>query len=152
LKAPRGTINAGAAGVRVSGNLNIVVLQVLNAFNIQVQGVTVGIPGTTAPNIGALSDASAASGAATKAITSTGQGNNNNAQPSILIVEIEGYGGDDDEPVQEPQPDQRKRTDGQHASYDPYSPVHLLGNGQLTDRQERKLDPDERDRLDRLVN
>jgi hypothetical protein len=152
LMAPRGTINAGAAGVRVSGNLNIVALQVLNAFNIQVQGVTVGIPGTTAPNIGALSDASAASGAATKAITSTGQGNNNNAQPSILIVEIEGYGGDDDEPVQEPQPDQRKRTDGQHASYDPYSPVHLLGNGQLTDRQERKLDPDERDRLDRLVN
>ena len=42
--APRGTVDAGAAGMRVSGNLNIAALQVLNAFNIQVQGVTVGIP------------------------------------------------------------------------------------------------------------
>ncbi len=38
LIAPRGTVDAGAAGIRVSGNLNIAALQVLNAFNIQVQG------------------------------------------------------------------------------------------------------------------
>ena len=43
LIAPRGTVDAGAAGIRVSGNLNIAALQVLNAFNIQVQGVTVGV-------------------------------------------------------------------------------------------------------------
>ena len=45
LIAPRGTVDAGAAGIRVSGNLNIAALQVLNAFNIQVQGVTTGVPG-----------------------------------------------------------------------------------------------------------
>src|SRR5580658_456591 len=129
LITPRGTVNAGAAGVRVSGNLNIAALQVLNAFNIQVQGVTTGVPTVAEPNVGALSDASAASGAATKAITATGQGNNNSGQPSILIVEIEGYGGEDGEPAQAPQPHLRKRVDGQHASYDPNGMFRVLGNG-----------------------
>ncbi len=103
LLAPRGTVDAGAAGIRVSGNLNIAALAVANVANIQVQGTTTGVT-AAAPNAGALSDASAASGAATKAITATNQGNNNTGQPSILIVEIEGYGGDDgSEPVQQPQ-------------------------------------------------
>jgi hypothetical protein len=107
LIAPRGTVDAGAAGIRVSGNLNIAALQALNAFNIQVQGVTTGVLTVAAPNVGALSDASAASGAATKAITATSQGNNNSGQPSILIVEIEGYGGDDSEPASQPQQEQQ---------------------------------------------
>ncbi len=47
LVAPRGTVDAGAAGVRVSGNLNIAALQVLNVFNLDVKGVTIGVP--TAP-------------------------------------------------------------------------------------------------------
>ena len=81
LIAPRGTVDAGAAGIRVSGNLNIAALQVLNAFNIQVQGVTVGVPAPTAPNIGALSDASAASGAATKADHFDRAGQNSPASP-----------------------------------------------------------------------
>ncbi|MEW6437770.1 MAG: filamentous hemagglutinin family protein [Pseudomonadota bacterium] len=133
LIAPRGTVDAGAAGIRVSGNLDIAALQVLNAFNIQVQGVTEGVPTVAAPNIGALDSASSASGAATKAITAVGQGNNAPAPASILIVEIEGYGGDDGEsaPVQQPQPDQRRKSDGQHASYDPNGNVQILGYSKL---------------------
>ena len=44
LIAPRGSVDAGAAGIRITGNLNIAALQVLNAFNVQVQGTTIGIP------------------------------------------------------------------------------------------------------------
>ncbi|MEJ0004663.1 MAG: filamentous hemagglutinin family protein [Pararobbsia sp.] len=46
LLAPRGTVDAGAAGIRVSGNLNVAALHVLNADNIQVQGKSTidGIP------------------------------------------------------------------------------------------------------------
>ncbi len=36
LTAPHGTVDASAAGIRVAGNLDIVALHVLNAFNIQV--------------------------------------------------------------------------------------------------------------------
>lgn len=44
LVARRGTVDAGAASIRVSGNLNIAALFVLNALNIQGQGVSIGVP------------------------------------------------------------------------------------------------------------
>ncbi|MEX7381184.1 filamentous hemagglutinin family protein, partial [Pseudomonas aeruginosa] len=40
LIAPLGTIDAGEAGIRVSGNVNLAALQVVNAANIQVQGTS----------------------------------------------------------------------------------------------------------------
>ncbi|MFC4253990.1 filamentous hemagglutinin N-terminal domain-containing protein [Altererythrobacter xixiisoli] len=61
LIAPLGTIDAGEAGIRVSGNINLAALQVLNAANIQVQGEATGIPVVAAVNTGALTSASAAS-------------------------------------------------------------------------------------------
>ncbi len=42
LIAPLGTIDAGEAGIRVSGNINLAALQMVNAANIQVQGIIVG--------------------------------------------------------------------------------------------------------------
>ncbi|HGY2534241.1 TPA: filamentous hemagglutinin family protein, partial [Pseudomonas aeruginosa] len=44
LIAPLGTIDAGEAGIRVSGNVNVAALQVVNAANIQTQGQSSGIP------------------------------------------------------------------------------------------------------------
>ena len=38
LVAPLGTVDPGEAGIRVSGNINIAALHVVNAANIQVQG------------------------------------------------------------------------------------------------------------------
>ncbi|MEW6435625.1 MAG: filamentous hemagglutinin family protein [Pseudomonadota bacterium] len=137
LIAPRGTVDAGAAGIRVSGDLNIAALQVVNAFNIQVQGVTTGVPTVAAPNVGSLSDASAASGAATKAITSAGQGNNGAMPASILIVEIEGYGGDDETtPAQQPniQRHDRDKTRNRQ-SYSTQSPYQVLGAGALSSEE-----------------
>ncbi|MEW6438346.1 MAG: filamentous hemagglutinin family protein [Pseudomonadota bacterium] len=152
LITPRGSVDAGAAGIRVSGDLDIAALHVLNAFNIQVQGVTQGIPTVAAPNIGAMTDASAASGAATKAITATGQGNHA-VPPSILIVEIEGYGGgDDSEPVQSPQPDQSRKKYERQSSYDPNSAFHVIGSGQLTQEQREKLTEREKKALDAIAD
>lgn len=65
LLAPRGTINAGDAGIRVSGSIILAAQQVLNADNIQVQGEALGIPQIIAVNTGALTAASAATSAVT---------------------------------------------------------------------------------------
>ena len=58
LIAPLGTIDAGEAGIRVSGNINLAALQVLNAANIQVQGTSTGVPTVQGPPAGALTAAS----------------------------------------------------------------------------------------------
>lgn len=94
LLAPRGTVDAGEAGIRVSGDLVIAAVQVVNAGNIQVGGTTTGVPTITAPNIGALTSASNTAGAAAKsAEPPTASGNNDRA--SFFIVEVVGYGGGD---------------------------------------------------------
>jgi hypothetical protein len=63
LIAPVGFIDADDAGIRVSGNLNLAAVAVLNAANIQVQGASTGIPTVQAPNVGALTTANNAAGA-----------------------------------------------------------------------------------------
>lgn len=94
LLAPRGTVDAGEAGIRVSGDLVVAAVQVVNAGNIQVGGTTTGVPTVVAPNIGALSAASNTAGAAAKsAEPPTASGNNDRA--SVFIVEVVGYGGSD---------------------------------------------------------
>ncbi|WP_283808083.1 filamentous haemagglutinin family protein [Bradyrhizobium genosp. SA-4] len=92
LLAPRGTVDAGEAGIRVSGNLTIAAVQVVNAGNIQVGGTSTGIPTVTAPNIGALSAASNTAGAAAKSAEPPTAGGNND-RASVFIVEVVGYGG-----------------------------------------------------------
>lgn len=94
LLAPRGTVDAGEAGIRVSGNLTIAAVQVVNAGNIQVGGTATGIPTITAPNIGALSAASNTAGAAAKSAEPPTAGGNND-RASVFIVEVVGYGGGD---------------------------------------------------------
>lgn len=94
LLAPRGTVDAGEAGIRVSGNLTIAAVQVVNAGNIQVGGTATGIPTITAPNIGALSAASNTAGAAAKSAEPPTAGGNND-RASVFIVEVVGYGGAD---------------------------------------------------------
>lgn len=63
LIAPLGTIDAGEAGIRVSGDVNLAALQVLNAANIQVQGEARGIPLPPVVNTAALTTASSATSA-----------------------------------------------------------------------------------------
>ena len=73
LYAPLGTIDAGEAGIRVSGNINIHAQQVLNAANIKTQGESVGVPVAASVNTGALSSASAAASSAVGAAQDSAQ-------------------------------------------------------------------------------
>ncbi|MDM0148335.1 filamentous haemagglutinin family protein [Variovorax sp. J2P1-31] len=97
LVAPLGTVNAGDAGLRVAGNLNIAALQVLNADNIQVKGESKGIPVIAAVNIGALTNASAATAQATAAAQEVLQRERaaaRQALPSVFTVRVLGFGGE----------------------------------------------------------
>jgi hypothetical protein len=94
LVAPRGTIDAGTAGIGGSGVVVVIAPVIANAGNIQAQGGTVGIPTISVPSIGALTAGSNAAGAAAKSADApTASGNSKPA--SIFIVEVIGYGGDD---------------------------------------------------------
>ncbi|UZE50521.1 filamentous hemagglutinin family protein [Rhodopseudomonas sp. P2A-2r] len=90
LIAPRGTIDAGEAGIRVSGNINLAALQIVNAANIQVQGSSSGVPTVQAPSISAALSTSNATAATQQTTTPAPAANNN---PSVIIVEVLGYGG-----------------------------------------------------------
>jgi filamentous hemagglutinin len=58
LIAPKGAVNAGDAGIRVAGNLNIAAVQVIGAGNITVVGTSTGVPVSEAGALaGALSGA-----------------------------------------------------------------------------------------------
>lgn len=95
LIAPLGTIDAGEAGIRVSGNINLAALQVLNAANIQVQGESKGLPVLATVNVNALASASAAANSASQAAQDVMRKSQDDArrnQPSVISVQILGFG------------------------------------------------------------
>jgi filamentous hemagglutinin family protein len=104
LIAPVGTIDAGDAGIRVSGNLNIAAALVVNASNISVGGSSAGsaAPAVSSPSLGSISASSSSAGAAATSVASvskreaqTADTGNQSGIPSIISVEVIGYGGGD---------------------------------------------------------
>ncbi len=133
LVAPGGTVNAGDAGLRVAGNLNIAALQVLNADNIQVKGETKGLPVIAAVNIGALTNASAAAAQATAAAQDVVQRERaaaRQALPSVFTVRVLGFGNEPAPGGADASPPARGLPSGASASsYDARSPVQVVGMG-----------------------
>jgi filamentous hemagglutinin family protein len=135
LIAPRGTVDAGDAGIRVSGNLVVAAAQVLNAVNIQVQGTKIGVPVAQTVNVGALTSAAAAAGAVSKVAQNMVQQQQNDAlskQPSIIAVQVLGFG------------DSSSMINENSNGYDPDSPVQVLGAGRLSNARKQALTMDER--------
>jgi filamentous hemagglutinin family protein len=153
LIAPLGTIDAGEAGIRVSGNVNLAALQVVNAANIQVKGESAGLPVVASVNVGALTNASAAAAQATMAAQDVMQRERTAARqalPSVFTVRVLGFGDEPAAPAPAPSggasgapaaPSQR------NVRYDPASPFQMLGQGALDAAQLAKLTPAERARL-----
>jgi len=139
LLAPLGTIDAGEAGIRVSGNVNIAALQVVNAANIQVQGEATGIPVVAAVNTGALTSASLAASTATQVVDEVVRQGSSQRRPSVFSVQVLGFGDERLEPSRE----EARRAPG----YRPTSSVQVLGAGQLDERAMDQLTEEERGRL-----
>ncbi|MDF3833299.1 filamentous hemagglutinin family protein [Cupriavidus basilensis] len=156
LIAPLGTIDAGEAGIRVSGNVNLAALQVINAANIQVKGESAGIPTVAAVNVGALTNASAASSQAANAAQDAVQRERSAARqalPSIFTVRILDVGNEAQAPAEGGGANVPARPGLQSdaPSYDPKNRVQYVGHGRnfnpdvlsrLTDDERRRLQQD----------
>ena len=148
LIAPLGTIDAGEAGIRVSGNVNLAALRVVNAENIQVQGKATGIPVLAAVNVGALTNASAVASQAVSAAQDALQRERSAARqglPSIFTVRVLGFGTDGDDAA----PKGREGAKAAPLGYDPNGVVQVLGQMALGEAQLSQLTATERRNLRR---
>nr|WP_255696963.1 filamentous haemagglutinin family protein [Sandaracinobacteroides sayramensis] len=90
-----GEVNAGDAGIRVVGDINIAALRVVNAANIEVSGDAVGIPQVPAVNVGALNAASAATSAIVNEAAQLAERSRPQVRteiPTIVTVTFAGFG------------------------------------------------------------
>lgn len=144
LIAPLGTIDAGEAGIRVSGNVNIAALTVVNAANIQTQGKSSGVPLAATVNTGAITSASSAASSATQAAEDVARQQQNAArqnQASVFTVQVVSFGSEQLAPSRDGASRDTPR------AYDPASPVQVLGAGPLDEQTRQRLTEEERGRL-----
>ncbi|WP_158298756.1 filamentous haemagglutinin family protein [Sphingomonas psychrotolerans] len=105
LIAPAGIVDAGDAGIRVSGNFNVYAIEVLGTDNIDVAGVQTGLPVPPAapPTSLDTGEVGAKSAAVDKALDEAVSQVRKNAaivSPSLIEVRVTGYGncGGDQDP------------------------------------------------------
>ena len=109
LIAPKGFVDAGDAGIRVTGNLNIAAQVVINAGNISAGGTTTGssVSAPSGPSVSAVTSAGN-TGAAANAPVVKPSDEQKPAEPakvedalSLITVEVIGYGGGSGEEEEE---------------------------------------------------
>ena len=137
-------MDAGDAGIRISGNLNVAALHVANVDNIQAQGPSTGIPVVQAVNTGALTAASSAASAASQMAqdivknSASGVGQ----RRWTISVQVEGFGDTND--------DNAKKRKREQVGYDSSSAVSILGFGQVAPSRQTVLSDGERERLGKI--
>ncbi|MEQ1592642.1 MAG: filamentous hemagglutinin family protein [Thiobacillaceae bacterium] len=108
LIAPTGSVNAGDAGIRALGNLNIAAAHVIGTDNIAVAGLAVGVPasvdtgGLSVSGVAGPGDAAKAAGDATGGLSKDSAAAQKAAdemkknlagfKPSLISVEVLGFG------------------------------------------------------------
>ncbi len=102
-------------------------------------------PTVQAPNIGGLTEANNTAGAAAQQAGLPKQGSGN-AQPSIIIVEVLGFGGGSGEEKPDSE-QQRNRGKQSRLNYDSDSTVRVLGNGPISSEQTNALTTEENELL-----
>lgn len=100
LFAPKGTINAGEAGIDSAGNVTLRAVQVLNANAISAAGGSSGVPTATVSPVGTLAAAPSPTAGMhddiMKNLPPPSYGTNASNKPRILLVEVLGLGDADD--------------------------------------------------------
>jgi hypothetical protein len=102
LFAPKGTVNAGEAGIASAGNVTIRAVQVLNANAISASGSSSGVPQTDTSGLGALSAVPAQTtnrggDDPMKNLVQPGAGaGDQSLRPRVLLVEVLGFGNCDE--------------------------------------------------------
>jgi hypothetical protein len=105
LFAPYGVIDAGEAGIRSAGNINLGAVRVIGADNIKAGGVTTGAPVASVAGVSVTAPASSNSSSQGKqgdqVDDAAKQASNNklNAIPSMISVEILSVGDDSSVPA-----------------------------------------------------
>lgn len=97
LIAPAGIVDAGDAGIRVSGNFNVFAIEILGTDNIDVAGVSSGLPVPPAapPTSLDVDDAATTSAAVSDELQRAVAAVRQNAAiipPSLIEVQVTGYG------------------------------------------------------------
>ncbi|GFE84262.1 hypothetical protein GCM10011487_62620 [Steroidobacter agaridevorans] len=87
LIAPRGIVNAGDAGIGSAGNLNIAAEQVVGLDNIQVGGVSTGVPAETSGLGASLAAVSAVSSSASSASNSSAEENDESDEAQASLAQ-----------------------------------------------------------------
>jgi hypothetical protein len=102
LFAPKGFIDAGDAGIRSTGNIQIGAQVVLNSSNISSGGSTTGaaVAAPSAPSVSSVTSASNSSAASTASTPKPAENKQeantaatDNSLPTVYTVEVIGYGG-----------------------------------------------------------
>jgi hypothetical protein len=87
LIAPRGIVNAGDAGIGSAGNLNIAAEQVVGLDNIQVGGVSTGVPAETSGLGASLAAVSAVASSASSASNATADENDESGEAQASLAQ-----------------------------------------------------------------
>ena len=97
LIAPLGTIDAGEAGIRFSGNLNLAALTLSNTSGFSAGGKTSGNSAPASVSLGAVEAAGAAAGAAATTAQNTASNHAQEQQPSVIEVDVLSVAGSETE-------------------------------------------------------